>query len=451
MAVNPMTESADNLTPTKGRGRPRRYETPAERTRAWRERRRRQSWTGAGAQRFVCLVEDELERQGETRKNRKALIRAIHAIGDLPKHYKGYIGTLKGEKTLVRGFYRAWRDCRPAEYERWIAIVESRGGNSFSRKQARHLVNQVIEAAGPQRRARLHELFDYMERRVRWDGNYAKDIRWLERVSDKMTKDDLHWPELKPLQPDIFAEKVRLEIERKGPQSRQQLMQTFGKTVSAMASVGVRMRKRGEMVNIRRNGEVLWALASTHAAYVGAADAILAELAEGNKTDAEIAKRTGIKRGTIKSARGILVKQGKVMPSDGYTYAPAGRGSPRVSTSDAVEAALTKNNDMGTNAIARNIGKKKWAVQRALRRLIDKKKVIPTSRSTYALAGTRPPYVSTRDAVIAALTKKGEMSFSVLVKFTDRSPSAVIKAVTGLRDERVIKKVGLGVYCLSRR
>jgi predicted transcriptional regulator len=358
----------------------------------------------------------------------------------LPAPYSSF-----GVSALRTAYHRA-RDWLPQQYRQQIAIVESRGGRSFGRERARDLVDSVIVATGDHRLARLNEVFDYMERRVRWDGNYAKDIRWLEHERDKMAKDDLYWPELKPLQRDILAEKVFLEIELKGPQSRQQLMQTFGKTASAMASVGVRMRKRGEIVNIRRDGKVLWALASTHAAYVGAANAILAELAEGNKTDAEIAKRTGIKRGTIKSARGILVKQGKVVPSEGNTYALPGRGLPRISTSDAVEAALTKNDDMDTNAIARNIGRKKWAVQRALRRLIEKKKVIPTSRSTYALAGAKPAYISTRDSVIALLSKKGEMRFGAIVKSLGRSPSAVIKALSGLLEEGVIKKVGLGVY-----
>ena len=77
--------------------------------------------------------------------------------------------------------------------------------------------------------------------------------------------------------------------------------------------------------------------------------------------------------------------------------------------------------------------------------------MIPTSRSTYALAGAKPAYISTRDAVIALLSKKGEMRFGAIVKSLGRSPSAVIKAISGLWEESVIKKVGCGVYRLARR
>jgi hypothetical protein len=116
---------------------------------------------------------------------------------------------------------------------------------------------------------------------------------------------------------------------------------------------------------------------------------------------------------------------------------------------------LKKNGEMSAKAIAEDTGLEIWTVQHYLYRLrrLKEPKVMFTSRSTYALAGTRPAYARTRDIVVAALTKKRKMSLGALVqtgKSRGKSASAVHKAVTLLHEEGVIGKVQLGIYRLTR-
>ena len=159
----------------------------------------------------------------------------------------------------------------------------------------------------------------------------------------------------------------------------------------------------------------------------------------------------GKSRSAVKRALSLLKREGKVVPTKGDKYAVAGTRPARVAPDDAILAMLAEGSK-SSGQIAKATGEEIWVVQRALRtRLIPNHKVIFTSRSTYAVAGTqKPTYVPTRDAILKVLADGKEHAFGQLVTSTGKTPSAEPMALNHLQSERTVIKVRLGVYRLAQ-
>jgi hypothetical protein len=152
------------------------------------------------------------------------------------------------------------------EYDRWITLIEN-WDPSYGRERAQNLVSQWLKVTNDRLPADrrvpfLNHLFGHIEQRICWDGNVKRKVKWLENHLVRMTTDDTYWPTLRPLKRDAEADLIRSEL-RSGPKSRKHLMQKFKMTVGVIAPVGMRMRRSGQIINIRRDGEVKWALAGT--------------------------------------------------------------------------------------------------------------------------------------------------------------------------------------------
>jgi hypothetical protein len=111
-----------------------------------------------------------------------------------------------------------------------------------------------------------------------------------------------------------------------------------------------------------------------------------------------------------------LIADGKVLRGN-RTYALAGTQTAFVPTRDAIVAALTNGADKSSRQIAEEIRREIWSVQRQLRHhLVPEGVVIFTRRDRFTLAGSRPAYVPTRNAIIKVLRRRKEVLFADMVK-----------------------------------
>jgi predicted transcriptional regulator len=187
------------------------------------------------------------------------------------------------------------------------------------------------------------------------------------------------------------------------------------------------------------------ARSSTAPLFIRARDAIVAALKKGPMTIQALARETGKGRSTIKSVlQRYLLPNGTVIRTKFATYALAGTEPPYVSKGDAIVAALGRG-PMTFQALAREINRPPSSLPQFLKPLLAKGIVIRTKRGVYALRGSAPVYVPTRDAIISALTKK-TMKLGPLIERVNkltkstRSRSTIRSVLARLKKQGTVKQ-----------
>src|SRR5262249_36638049 len=142
--------------------------------------------------------------------------------------------------------------------QRWGASPEA----------ARDVVSRLVEIAGS-RLPNLDRLFDHMEQRRRWDGK--RKVKWLCEQAEKMASDPVYWPASKKSRPTTGTDMI-LDALKNGPRTKDELIQTTGKTATAIVSVTQSMAKAGEIMRVRPG---VFALPTSDAvAHVGGSEAV---------------------------------------------------------------------------------------------------------------------------------------------------------------------------------
>jgi len=166
----------------------------------------------------------------------------------------------------------------------------------------------------------------------------------------------------------------------------------------------------------------MWARADTAPLFVPARDMIVAALEKGPMTVSGMAREIGRDPSTVKSAlRRHLLPNGKVIRTEFNTYALAGTRPPYISKCDAIVAAL-KNGHMTFQALVREVGSTQTSLPQFLDLLLAKGKIIRIARGMYALAGTAPVFVTTSDAITGALSKQA-MRLRPLIQHVSKLPN----------------------------
>jgi predicted transcriptional regulator len=390
-------------------------------------------------------IHDYWDAQGMTHGDPQALGKAIHAI-ELPERFK------QMDLRALRKVYQRARDRLPVGYARWVCLIE-KWDKSFDRRKARDLVDRLVAAVGDRPRGILDQMFNHLEQQI--CDHLPKKVRRLEDECERLEKNKYHMPQLRRLKTDAFGEQVYAELAD-GPKTKKELAQMFRKPYGAISSVGVRLRREGKITTIWRGGQFMWARASTAPPFIPARDAIIAALKEGPMSVPVLAQKASKGRSTVKSALRHLLRNGKVIRTKFGTYALAGTEPSYVSRADAIVAALKKGS-MSFQALAREINNPPSSLPQFLEPLLAKGTVIRIKRGTYALRGSAPVYIPTRDAIISALSKK-PMKVGALVQHVNkstkssRSQSAVGTVLRRLKRQGIVKqKQRYGEYRLARR
>ena len=364
------------------------------------------------------------DEQGMTPSDPRALAKAIHAI-TIPEPFKQMDGRALGK------VYRRARERLPEGYDRWVGLIE-KWDKSYDRRTARDLVDRLVTAVGDRPLGILDQLFDHLGRQI--CDHLPKKVRRLESECECLNKNKYYTPQLRSLKTDAFKEQVYAALAD-GPKTKRELARMFGKSVGAISSVGLRLRHEGLITTIWRGGQFMWARASAAPPFISARDAIVAALKKGPMTVPVLARDIGKGTSTVKSALRHLLANGMVIRTKHGIYALAGAEQPYVSKADAIVAAL-KGGPMTFQELAREIGCPPSSLPQFLDRLLAKGTIIRTKHGIYALPGSAPVYVPTRDAIITALTKK-TMKHGPLVQH-------VYKSIKGTRSRSTIR------WCLAR-
>jgi hypothetical protein len=178
---------------------------------------------------------------------------------------------------------------------------------------------------------------------------------------------------------------------------------------------------------------------------------VYAELADGPKTKAQLAKKFRRSCASISSVGLRLRNEGKIKSfwrGGRFLWARAETAPPFVPARDAIPSALTKGS-MNVAELAQETGKGTSTVKSALHRhLLPSGKVARTKkRGAYALAGTQPPYISKCDAIVAAL-KKGPMAFQALARETRTTTLSLPQFLSDLHAEGTVIRTRRGIYAL---
>ena len=246
-----------------------------------------------------------------------------------------------------------------------------------------------------------------------------KKVRRLELECERLKKNKYHMPDLRPLKTDAIKEQVYAALAD-GPKTKKELARMFRKPYGAISSVGLRLRAEGQITTIWRGGRFMWARACTAPPFTPARDGIVAALKKGPMTIPALARDTGKGRSTIKCAlHRHLLANGTVIRTKFGSYALAGKEPPYVSKRDAIVAALKKR-PMTFQALARETRTTPLSLPQFLALLHANGTVIRTGHGIYALPGSAPVYVPTCDAIISALTKK-TMKLGPLVQRVNKS------------------------------
>ena len=147
-----------------------------------REQRRtkRKSSAHANDWDILDLIHTEWDAQGLTPEDPQALTKAIHATGNSrPERFKNMDG-----RALRKAYQRA-RGRLPAEYDRWIGLVE-KWDKSYTRQKARNLVDRLLTAVGDRPRGILDRMFDHLERQI--CDHLPKKVRRLEHECERLKK-----------------------------------------------------------------------------------------------------------------------------------------------------------------------------------------------------------------------------------------------------------------------
>jgi lambda repressor-like predicted transcriptional regulator len=241
-----------------------------------------------------------------------------------------------------------------------------------------------------------------------------KKIRRLECECERLKKNEYYMPDLRPLKTDALREQVYAALAD-GPKTKKELALMFRKPYGAISSVGLRLRNDRQITSIWRRGQFMWARPSTAPPFIPARDAIVAALKQGPMTIPELARDTSKGTSTVKSALNRhLLPNRKVIRTKLGTYALAGTEPPYVSKRDAIVAALKKG-PLSFQGLARETHSNPLSLPQFLGPLLAKRTVNRTRHGVYALPGSAPVYVPTCDAIISALTKK-TMKLGALVQ-----------------------------------
>jgi len=171
----------------------------------------------------------------------------------------------------------------------------------------------------------------------------------------------------------------------------------------------------------------------------------------------ELAQETGKAKSTVKSAlHHHLLANGTVIRTKFGVYALVGTQPSYVSRGQAIVAALKKGS-MSSQALAREINNPPSSLPQFLEPLLAKGTVIRAKRGIYALRGSAPVYVPTRDLIISALTKK-KRKLGPLVQHVNKSTTStrsrgtIRTVLSGLKKEGTVKQEQrYGEYRLVRR
>jgi predicted transcriptional regulator len=394
------------------------------------------------------LIHSEWDAQGLTPDDPQALMKAIHATGNSrPERLKHMDG-----RALRKAYQRA-RARLPVGYDRWIGLVE-KWNKSYNRPKARNLVDRLVTAVGNRPRGILEEMFDHLERQI--CDHLPKKNRRLECECERLEKNEYYIPQLRSLKRDEFSDQVYAALAD-GPKTKEQLARIFGRSYSAMSSVGLRLRNAGQIKTIWHGDRFMWARANTASPFVFARDAIVAALKERPMNVSELAQETGKGTSTVKSAlHRHLLPNDKVIRTKHGIYALAGTQPSYVSKCAAIIAAL-ENGPMTVPALAQDTCTTPSSLYQFIDLLLANGRVIRTKRGIYALAGMAPVFVPTCDAIIKALSKKA-MRLGPLVRHINvsrkisRSPGTVTAVLSRLKKEgRVKQDRSGGEYRVARR
>lgn len=378
-------------------------------------------------------IHDYWDAHRMTQSDAQALSKGIHAI-KVPDRFKHM-----DPRALIKAYRRA-RASLPVAYDRWVALIE-KWDKSYDQRRARDLVDRLVTAVGDRPPGILDRMFDHLGQRI--FNQLASRVRRLEYECERLKEDEYYLPQMRPLKTDAIKEQVYAALAD-GPKIKRELARTFRKPLSVISAAGTRLRNEGQIMSIWREGQFMWARASTGSRFIPARDAIVAALRTGPMTISVLARHTGKGKSTIKSAlHQHLLANGRVVRTKFGTYALAGTAPCYVSNEDAIVAAL-KNGPMTYQALAREVSTPS-SIPQFLGFLLAKGKIIRTQRGIYALPGSAPVYVPTSDAIISALSKK-PMKLGPLVQHVNklttiaRSRGTITTILRGLKKQGTVKQ-----------
>jgi lambda repressor-like predicted transcriptional regulator len=358
---------------------------------------------------LIHRIHDYWDARRMSPSDPQALANAIDVI-ELPDRLKHM------ERGALVKVYRRARGRLPEEYDRWVDLI-AKWDKSYDRRKARDLVARLITAVGDRPRGVLDRMFDHLEQQI--CDHLPKKVRRLELECERLKTNKYYMPDLRPLKADAIKEQVYAALAD-GPKTKKELARMFQKPYGAISSVGLRLRNEGQITTIWREGQFMWARASTAPVFIPARDAIVAALKKGPMTVPALAQDTGKGTSTVKSIlHRHLLANGTVIRTKHGTYALAGTEQPYVSKGDAIVAALKKG-PMTFQELARKTCTTPLSLPQFLDRLFAEGTVIRTGRGIYALPGSAPVYVPTCDAIVSALTKK-PMTLGPLVQDVNKS------------------------------
>jgi hypothetical protein len=267
-----------------------------------------------------------------------------------------------------------------------------------------------------------------------------KKNRRLECECERLEKNEYYIPQLRSLKRDEFSNQVYAALADR-PKTKGQLARMFGRSYGAISSVGLRLRNAGLIKTIWRDGRFMWARADTGPLFVPARDAIVAALKEGPMNVPGLAQKTGKGTSTIKSAlHRHLLPNGTVIRTKLRTLALAGTQPPYISKRDAIIAALKKG-PMNVSTLAQVACTTPSSLCQFIDLLLAEGTIIRTKPGIYALPGSAPVYVPTSDAIISALSKKA-MKLGPLVQHVNKSTKSTRSRGTVSTVLRRLKKQG---------
>jgi hypothetical protein len=386
------------------------------------------------------------DARGMTPSDPQALAKAIHTI-ILPEPFKHM------DQRALGKVYRRARGRLPVRYDRWVDLI-AKWDQSYDRRKARDLVARLITAVGDRPPGILGRMFNHLGQQI--CDHLPKKVRRLEYECKRLKKDKYYLPQLRPLKTDAIKEQVYAALAD-GPKTKRELARMFRKTDGAISSVGLRLRNEGQITSIWRGGQFMWARASTVPRFIPARDAIVAALKEGPMNVPGLAQKTGKGTSTVKSAlHRHLLPNGEVIRTKFGIYALPGTQPPYISKCDAIIAALKKG-PMTVRTLARVTCTTLSSLYQFIDLLLANGRIIRTKRGTYALAGTAPVFVTTRGAIIRALSKRA-MRLGPLVQHINkstnisRSRGTVTAVLAYLKKEDTVKQDRWGgEYRLARR
>jgi hypothetical protein len=235
--VAPAARKLNALSPSVTPSPKRNATTPLPPLRRGRHRAKETSpgkWGGTDGEKLIQLV--DATRKASGRKLWDAICTVL-AHPDLPDAYKGL-----DAESLRKGYYKASKARQT--YAPWLSLVRQWGGEP-------EIVDELIAGVGPNRAARIGELFHHLERQWRWQGKRKLDK--LRAYRDGMLADPLYWPKLRAAKPrpgDAEAAEIRRLVQQRWPRSKEELMRRLRKSSAAVNNLTVAMCRRGEIERV---------------------------------------------------------------------------------------------------------------------------------------------------------------------------------------------------------